>query len=113
MIADPDWAIDLLTKYKTERNIILEAEQKRDTLFIENTNLKTDIGLSKDYASVKMVEKITKRRFDWAPLRRYSKHHELEIKESFDQNYGKVNAYSKEAWYACYNISLVSLLDDK
>lgn len=62
----------------------------------------TELCLTKEFASVKMVEAKTKRRFDWKPLKEYSTQNELVIKKVFDNS----NAYNKEAWFACYDISL-------
>lgn len=139
MLSDPDMMIGLLQKLKEERQIRheeelkrLKAQEERDeairtkaqigsrreasamgklsVVVKENDRLKTEMGLSRKFATIKKVQAATGREFGWQLLKEYSKEHELAIKKVQDVNYASgVNAYSAEAWFACYDIDLCEL----
>lgn len=77
----------------------------------ENTKLKSEIGFTKTYATIKKVEIATQAKYRWKPLKDYSNDHEYEIKKVNDVNYGTVNCYHADVWYAVYEIDLVQLIE--
>ena len=78
----------------------------------EVNRLKVELSRSKEFASVKAVEKITKEKFNWRAIRDYCTSHELEMGSTFDANYGSVRAYPAEAWLRVYNIDLKEVFTD-
>ena len=72
----------------------------------ENQRLKIELDKSKEYASIRAVEKMAKIKFDWRKLRNYCTAKELEMKKVSDPLYGKINTYPKEAWQKVYGINL-------
>ncbi len=77
----------------------------------EVRRLKIELDRSKEYASIKAVEKATGGRFKWQPIRNYCTSQELEMKKVFDPNFGAVNTYPAEAWEEVYGIDLEMLFD--
>lgn len=77
----------------------------------EVNRLKIELDRSKEYASIKAVEKATKNKYKWQLLRNYCTAHELEMKKIFDPNFGAVNTYPAEAWQEVYGIDLTMLFD--
>ena len=77
----------------------------------EVNRLKIELDRSKEYASIKAVEKATKNKYKWQLLRNYCTAHELEMKKIFDPNFGAVNTYPEEAWQEVYGIDLTMLFD--
>ena len=77
----------------------------------EVNRLKIELDRSKEYASIKAVEKATKNKYKWQLLRNYCTAHELEMKKIFDPNFGAVNTYPAEAWQEVYGIDLTILFD--
>ena len=77
----------------------------------EVNRLKIELDRSKEYASIKAVEKATKNKYKWQLLRNYCTAHELEMKKIFDPNFGAVNTYPEEAWLEVYGIDLTKLFD--
>ena len=133
LIENPDLAIKALTALKEERAKVakLTSENKelertkawindKKTATAMNTasqkskevrRLKIELDRSKEYASIKAVEKSTRGKFKWQPLRNYCTSHELEMKKVFDPNFGAVNTYPAEAWQEVYAIDLTILFD--
>lgn len=75
----------------------------------ECERLKIELDKSKEYASIRAVEKWAKEKFDWRKLRNYCTAKELEMKKVKDDIYGKINTYPKEAWLRVYGINLEHL----
>jgi prophage antirepressor-like protein len=75
----------------------------------EVNRLKMELEKSKEFASVKAVEKLTKQKFDWRNIRNYCTANELEMGTAFDANYTSVRTYPAEAWKAVYQIDLKEL----
>jgi prophage antirepressor-like protein len=71
--------------------------------------LEIELDKSKKFATVKLCEIKTKRKFDWHKLRNYCTSHELEMKKVFDSNYGKINSYPAEAWANVYSLDIENL----
>ncbi|MFW1829087.1 Bro-N domain-containing protein [Acinetobacter sp. ULE_I092] len=68
--------------------------------------LKEQLGESKNYASIKAVEKATGRTFNWRNLKKWCIEHSKVIKDIADANYISVKTYPKDAWSAVYGINL-------
>lgn len=72
--------------------------------------IESQLDQARDYASVKKVEAITKRKYEWKPLKHWSIKHGVEIKKAFDANYEKgVNTYSSSAWLAVYGVDIYAM----
>jgi phage regulator Rha-like protein len=72
----------------------------------EVERLKAELGVSRRWATVKAVERATKREFPWLPLKKWCDAHEVEIRKVPDPLYGNVNSYPDNAWADVYDISL-------
>ena len=75
-------------------------EQKK-----ENEGLKVELDKSKEWYSIKRVgimNGVTSKQIPWPPLKRESLKRGYEIKKTYDQNYGSVNAYHLDIWKAVY-----------
>jgi hypothetical protein len=68
--------------------------------------LEVTLDYSQSFASIKRIESFTGRHFDWRELKSISQRNGEEIKDVFDANYGKVNAYSAQAWMDAYQIDI-------
>lgn len=68
--------------------------------------LKEQIGESKNYASIKAVEKVAGGKYSWRELKKWCLAHGKKIKDIADANYGSVKIYHKDAWKAVYGINL-------
>lgn len=68
--------------------------------------LKDQIGESRNYASVKAVEKYAGGKYNWRELKKWCLAHGKKIKDIADANYGSVKIYHKDAWKAVYGINL-------
>ncbi|MDR1240280.1 MAG: hypothetical protein LBK29_00140 [Oscillospiraceae bacterium] len=75
----------------------------------KSKELEIELDKSKQFASVKLCEIKTKRKFDWHKLRNYCTSHELEMKRVFDSNYGEVNSYPAIAWESVYGVDIENL----
>lgn len=75
----------------------------------ENQKLKEEIGANRKYATIKRMEILLDMKFRWKALKKYSIKNELAIKKISDVNYGYVNAYHADAWFACYDMDLEEL----
>jgi hypothetical protein len=70
--------------------------------------LEVKIDASTDYATVKKMEIMHKRKFHWKPLKDFSVNNNIKIKKAIDVNYGDVNSYHKNAWQAVYGVDVKS-----
>lgn len=68
--------------------------------------LKEQIGESKNYASIKAVEKVAGGKYSWRELKKWCLAHGKKIKDIADANYGSVKIYHRDAWKAVYGINL-------
>lgn len=78
----------------------------------EVARLKSELGRNQAHATVKAVEKMTRRAFGkqgWRPLRDYCIEHGLESRNVVDEQYGTVKAWPAMAWRAVYGIDLETL----
>jgi phage regulator Rha-like protein len=83
-------------------------EQQRQLALSDATVAKLEVTLdySQSFASIKRIESCTGMHFDWRELKSISLRNGDEIKDVFDANYGKVNAYSAQAWMDAYQIDI-------
>lgn len=98
MIADPDFAIDLLINLKNEKAKRLKAEQQAEVLSIQ-------LDESKKWYTVKRVAALNRiywKDLDWRELKRQSKAMGLMVQKIFDANFGEVNSYSEDVWKQVY-----------
>lgn len=72
----------------------------------EAEKLKEQLGESKNYASVKAVEKVAGGKYNWRELKKWCLANGKKIKDIADANYGTVKIYHKDAWKAVYGINL-------
>lgn len=72
----------------------------------EVNKLKVKLDLEMSYATVKKVEKITGRKYDWQALKNYCERAGLGWNKAFDSNYGRVNSYPAEAWKNVYGVDI-------
>jgi hypothetical protein len=84
--------------------------KQMQTTLAQKTDMCLQLGMSQNFASVKMVESMTGRKFDWKPLKMYCQKHELEVGKVVENNYVKFNAYNKEAWFAVYEVRLYDMV---
>lgn len=82
------------------------AMNKASQLAKKNKELEIQLDINSDYATIKMMEKRTKLKFNWRLLKKVSQEQDLEIKDVFDANYGEVKAYNKKAWLIAYSITV-------
>lgn len=75
----------------------------------EAEKLKEQLGESKNYASIKAVETITGKKFNWRALKKWCTEHGKKIKDIYDANYGSVKTYPKDAWQEVYGIKLKNI----
>lgn len=69
----------------------------------QNENLRISLDESKEWYSVKRMEKLNRgQTFDWRLLKKESERLGIEVKKVFDQNYGEVNSYHKDVWESLY-----------
>ena len=79
----------------------IEAENK--LLEQKNQQLQIELDESKEWYSVKRMEKLNPdREFKWTLLKKESTKLGKDVKKVFDQNYGEVNAYHISVWESLY-----------
>ena len=64
------------------------------------------LDLEMSFATVKKVEKMTGRKYNWRNLKKYCQDAGLGWNKAFDANYGSVNSYPIEAWKNVYGIEI-------
>ena len=87
---------------KREATAMNTASQKSK----EVKKLQVALNLEMSYATVKKVEKMTGRKYNWRNLKKYCQDAGLGWNKAFDSNYGSVNSYPIEAWKNVYGIEL-------
>lgn len=78
----------------------------------EVARLKHELGRNQVHATVKAVENVTRRKFEWRPLKAYCKDHTLDARKVVDEQYGSVNAWPAIAWRDVYGIDLDGLFEN-
>lgn len=94
-------AMELMQKgYELELRRIKAENQK---VIEERNNLLIQLDESKEWYSIKRMEKLNPgMKFDWKVLKSESGRLGVEIKKTFDQNYGEVNTYHISVWESLY-----------
>ena len=87
---------------KREAQAMNTASQKSK----EVKKLQVALDLEMSYATVKKVEKMTGRKYNWRNLKKYCQDAGLGWNKAFDSNYGSVNSYPIEAWKNVYGIEI-------
>ena len=87
---------------KREAQAMNTASQKSK----EVKKLQVALDLEMSVATVKKVEKMTGRKYNWRNLKKYCQDAGLGWNKAFDSNYGSVNSYPIEAWKNVYGIEL-------
>lgn len=85
---------------------LLEAEEMAEQVERENQSLMIELDKSKEYTSIKRMEKITGKKFSWRKLKAQGHEMGVESKEVFDENYGTVKAYRMDVWMETYGVSI-------
>lgn len=107
-ITERDHAIATKAQIGSKREATAMATASAAARKVKSLEVKLD--QSRDYASVKKIEAITKRKFEWKPLKHWSVEHGIAIKKATDANYEKgVNTYSSSAWLAVYGVDIYAL----
>lgn len=107
-IAERDHAIATKAQIGSKREATAMATASAAARKVKSLEVKLD--QSRDYASVKKIEAITKRKFEWKPLKHWSIEHGIDIQKATDANYEKgVNTYSSSAWLAVYGVDIYAL----
>jgi hypothetical protein len=81
----------------------------------EVARLKSELGRNQAHATIKAVEKMTKRAFGkqgWRPLRDYCLEHGMVARNVVDEQYGTVKAWPSIAWRDVYGIDLGTVFPD-
>lgn len=88
-----DAANDEIERLKSEKNAL---ENK-------NNELQIELDESKEWYSVKRMEKLNPgQKFSWKLLKSESRKLGFPVRKVFDQNYGEVNAYHISVWESLY-----------
>ena len=137
MLANPDYAIELLMKYKEERNARLKAEQERLWISskreatamatasmairkLEKANekvkiLNEELGQTSRGATILKVAKtlgVNEKSFNWRKLKNATLKVGLEVSRIDDPRFGSACVYPAEAWLDVYNIDLEGLFEE-
>lgn len=75
----------------------------------EAAKAKAELGFCEHHATIKAVATVTGETYDWLPLRRWCKAHDIPPKKVVDPLYGKVQAWPAGAWWDCHRIDLRAL----
>ena len=107
-IAERDYAIATKAQIGSKREATAMARASAESR--RANSLEIQLDQARDYASVKKIEALTKRKFEWKPLKHWSVEHGIAIKKATDANYEKgVNTYSSSAWLAVYGVDIYAL----
>ncbi len=87
---------------KREAQAMNTASQKSK----EVKKLQVALDLEMSFATVKKVEKMTGRKYNWRNLKKYCQDAGLGWNKAFDANYGSINSYPIEAWKNVYGIEI-------
>ena len=87
---------------KREAQAMNTASQKSK----EVKKLQVALDLEMSFSTVKKVEKMTGRKYNWRNLKKYCQDAGLGWNKAFDANYGSVNSYPIEAWKNVYGIEI-------
>jgi prophage antirepressor-like protein len=128
LLDNPDFLIEVLQNLKKERAEKEKAIEDRDNAirtkaWISDSKTATAMATasaqkrradalairmdeSTDFATIKRVEKATKKTYAWQALKWYCGRWNLPIKRSDDPLYNKVNSYPAKAWQDVFGVNL-------
>lgn len=69
-----------------------------------------ELEKSKEYASTKLIQIKTGKKYSWKDLKKYCITVGLKIKKAHNENYGEVNSYPSEAWKEVYKIEIKEIV---
>ncbi|CAD7288277.1 antA/AntB antirepressor family protein [Campylobacter suis] len=75
----------------------------------EAERLKIELDKSKEWATIKRVEKSIGGNYSWHKLTAISKELKIERIDVFDANYGVAKSYHKDVWLKAYGIDITNL----
>jgi len=75
----------------------------------ESEKLRDKLGAGTRQASIRAVNGMTGKDYDWLPLRRWCKEHAVTPGEVIDPLYGLVKAWPAAAWMECHRVDLVAM----
>lgn len=75
--------------------------------------LADQLGEGRKFATVKAVERVTKKEYQYAPLRKFCKTNGLTPNDVPDKTYGTVKAWPAQAWLSVYNIDIKAMFGAK
>lgn len=107
LMDNPDTLQLMLTaSIERQQKLLLENSKLKESnkaLSIEKETLRITLDESKEWYSVKRMEKLNQgQRFSWKLLKNESRRLGVPVKKVFDQNYGEVNAYHISVWESLY-----------
>lgn len=76
---------------------LIASDEEKQLLLVE-------LDRSKEFASIKRMEKAHRRKFDWRKLKAQGAEMGVQSKEVFDQNYGTVKSYRADVWMETYQV---------
>lgn len=110
IIANYRKATEAIVALLDDENKALKSELA--TTAKERDNLQVQFDESKEWRTIKWMEKRTGEHFNWRELVRASNMLHKEVKKVFDVNYGEVNAYHIDAWVQSYGDAMADVIDD-
>jgi len=75
----------------------------------ESEKLRDKLGAGTRQASIRAVNGMTGKDYDWLPLRRWCKEHAVTPGDVIDPLYGLVKAWPAAAWMECHRVDLVAM----
>jgi phage regulator Rha-like protein len=78
----------------------------------EANRLRDALGFNARHATVKAVEKATKAKYEWRPLRKYCDEHGLPATYVTDPLYGEVRAWPAGAWADVHGVDIAELFGE-
>lgn len=106
-IEQRDEAIRTKAQIGSRREATAMATASAKTKEVER--LKSELGRNQVHATVKAVEKVTRKSYPWRPLKKYCEMNGLHPRKVVDEQYGAVNAWPAMAWSFVYGVCLDKL----
>lgn len=98
------------TKSQINNRITAQAMNTASQKAKQVKRLEIELEKSKEYASTKLIQIKTGKKYSWKDLKKYCITVGLEIKKAHDENYGEVNSYPAEAWKEVYEIEIKEII---
>lgn len=88
---------------EAEKKALAFIQKENERLALEKEQLKIQLDESKEWYSIKRMEKLNpEMSFPWKLLKKKSEELGISPKKVFDENYGEVNTYHKDVWENIY-----------